>query len=187
MMALGNRIKQTRKFLGYTQNDLANLTGISRVSIGNYERNTRVPDGNTLKKLAIALETTTDYLLGKEPQAENSTITDFAAGTIYSNYAKNKNEDLQLQEYLYSKGYSITPSIFQFTSDDIGTPKYTRCLTDWKNPDKQYYVLSKGNETFCVPPEAITEFQNNIYRAIEFEWFKLKDKYKDFQPPTTDE
>lgn len=185
-MTLGDRIKKVRKFLGYTQNDLANLTGISRVSIGNYERNTRVPDGNTLKKLAIALETTTDYLLGKEPPTDNPTITDFAAGTIYSNYAKNKDEDIQLQEYLYSKGYSITASIFLFTPDDIGTPRYTRCLTNWKKPDKQYYVLAKGTDSFSVPPEAISELQNNIYRAIEFEWFKLKDKYKNFRPPTTE-
>lgn len=185
-MTLGDRIKKVRKFLGYTQNDLANLTGISRVSIGNYERNNRVPDGNTLKNLAIALETTTDYLLGKDPLTDNPTITDFAAGTIYSNYAKNKDDDIQLQKYLDSRGYSITPSIFLFTSDDVGTSKYTKRLTDWKNPDKQYYVLSRGNETFSVPPEAISDLQNNIYKAIEFEWFKLKDKYKNFHPPTTE-
>lgn len=185
-MSLGERIKQARKFLGYTQNDLANLTGMSRISIGNYERDSRVPDGNALKKLAIALNTSTDYLLGKKGTNENPTQSDYAAGTIYLNYAQNKNEDFQLQEYLASKGYDITPSIFLFTEDEIDTPNYTQYLNDWKNPDKQYYALSKENETFFVPPEAIVELQNNIYRAIEFEWFKLKDKYKGFQPPTTE-
>ena len=38
-MTLGERIKQVRNFLGYTQQDLADLTGISRISISNYERN----------------------------------------------------------------------------------------------------------------------------------------------------
>ena len=150
-MTLGERIKQVRNFLGYTQQDLADLTGISRISISNYERNSRVPDSNSLKEIAVA-----------------------------------KDEDFPLQEYLASKGYEITPSIFTFPSNDIGTPLYTQHLNDWRNPKKQYYILSKGNESFSVPPEAISELQNNIYRAIEFEWYKLKEKYKGFHPPTTE-
>ncbi len=185
-MSLGERIKQARKFLGYTQNDLANLTGMSRISIGNYERDSRVPDGNALKKIAIALNTSTDYLLGKKETSENPTQLDYAAGTIYFNYTQNKNEDFQLQQYLDSRGYKITPSIFLFTEEEVGTPKYTQYLNDWKNPDKQYYVLSKEKETFSVPPQAISELQDNIYRAIEFEWFRIRDKYKDFQPPATE-
>lgn len=185
-MTLGERIKQVRNFLGYTQQDLADLTGISRISISNYERNSRVPDSNSLKEIAIALNTTTDYLLGKKAPSENPTHADYAAGTIYFNFAVAKDEDFPLQEYLASKGYEITPSIFTFPSNDIGTPLYTQHLNDWRNPKKQYYILSKGNESFSVPPEAISELQNNIYRAIEFEWYKLKEKYKCFHPPTTE-
>lgn len=185
-MTIGERIKQVRQFLGYTQNDLAKLTGISRISISNYERNSRIPDSNSLKQIAIALDTTTDYLLSKEAPSNNPTQGDFAAGTIYCNYAKNKNEDFPLHEYLSSRGYNISPSIFNFSSDDIDTPKYTQCLNDWKDVTKQYYILSKNTEEFFVPPEAISELQDNIYRAIEFEWFKLKEKYKNYHPPTTE-
>lgn len=185
-MTIGERIKQVRQFLGYTQNDLAKLAGISRVSISNYERNSRIPDSSSLKQIAIALNTTTDYLLSKEAPSDNPTKADYAAGTIYFNYAKNKNEDFPLHEYLSSRGYNICPSIFTFSSDDIDTPKYTQRLNDWKDVTKQYYILSKNNEDFSVPPEAISELQDNIYRAIDFEWFRLKEKYKNYHPPTTE-
>lgn len=185
-MTLGERIKQVRTFLGYTQEELANLVGISRVSIGNYERNTRIPDGNTLKNISIALETTTDYLLGKLPPSNNPTHADFATGAIYHNYSSIEDEDYALQEYLSSKGYKITPSIFSYTEEELSTDKYTYLLNAWKNPSKQYYILSRGKETFFTPPKAISEFESNISKAIEFEWFKLKEKYANYKPPTTE-
>lgn len=184
-MTLGERIKQVRTFLGYTQEELANLVGVSRVSIGNYERNSRIPDSNTLKEIAIALETTSDYLLGKLPPSDNPTYADFAAGIIYQNYASIE-EDFLLHEYLSSKGYEFSPSIFTYTEEDLGTEKYNQMINCWKKADKQYYILSKGKESFFVPPNAVTEFDTNIFRAIEFEWYKLKEKYANYTPPTTE-
>lgn len=55
-MLLGDKIKELRKLKSLTQEDLANKSGISRVSIGNYERNDRVPDATILIKIARGLK-----------------------------------------------------------------------------------------------------------------------------------
>ena len=60
-----NRVKEYSKKLGLPPNDISKITGISRVSIGNYERGSRVPDAEVLEKLASALNVSTDYLIGR--------------------------------------------------------------------------------------------------------------------------
>lgn len=62
---ISKRMVESRKNLGLTQNDISKITGISRVSIGNYERGSRVPDAEVLEKLASALNVSTDYLIGR--------------------------------------------------------------------------------------------------------------------------
>lgn len=60
----GNRIRQLRKNKGYTQQQLAELLGISTSAVGMYEQGRREPDNYMLSKLCTALDTTTDYLIG---------------------------------------------------------------------------------------------------------------------------
>lgn len=62
-MELKDRIKQARKRLGYTQDELAKTAGISRESIINYETRGRMPPADVLKKLADVLKVSTDELL----------------------------------------------------------------------------------------------------------------------------
>lgn len=52
MVTIGEKIKQLRMERQETQEDLAIALGISRVSIGNYERDYRVPDSKVLSKIA---------------------------------------------------------------------------------------------------------------------------------------
>lgn len=62
-MNIGERISKRRKQLNLTQSDLAKLTNLSRVSIGNYERGDRVPNTDVAMKLAIGLGITVDELI----------------------------------------------------------------------------------------------------------------------------
>ena len=55
-MDIGNRIKNIRKSKGMTQAELATKSGVSRVSIGNYERSSRTPDVYTIIKIANGLD-----------------------------------------------------------------------------------------------------------------------------------
>lgn len=62
---LGARIKHLRKLRGLKQKDLAKITGISNQNISKYEKaESTVVKSNTLEKIANALNTSTDYLLG---------------------------------------------------------------------------------------------------------------------------
>ncbi len=64
MMSLGSRLKKERERRNWSQIFVAEKIGITNAVLSNYERNYRDPDTETLKKLALLYEVTTDYLLG---------------------------------------------------------------------------------------------------------------------------
>lgn len=59
------RLKITRERLGLTQAELAEKTGLPASSISLFEKGPRKPSFDNLRRLASALEVTTDYLLGR--------------------------------------------------------------------------------------------------------------------------
>jgi transcriptional regulator with XRE-family HTH domain len=61
--ALGRRIKAQRKLLGMTQEELAELAGISCSFMGHIERGTRKLSVDTLVKITGALQLSCDMLL----------------------------------------------------------------------------------------------------------------------------
>lgn len=63
-MTLGEKIKQFRLNKGLKQSDLAIITGISRISIGYYERNDRQPGIEQVEKIAAALDVKPFDLMG---------------------------------------------------------------------------------------------------------------------------
>lgn len=64
-MEIGKRIKVLREKKDFTQEELAERIQISRSALANYESGLREPKGDILKRFAKALDTTTDYLLGR--------------------------------------------------------------------------------------------------------------------------
>ncbi|MFY4777301.1 helix-turn-helix domain-containing protein [Metabacillus sp. RGM 3146] len=61
------RLKLLRKKRNMTQAQVASSIGISRPAYTAYERGSRQPDYETLKKIASSFEVSTDYLLtGKD-------------------------------------------------------------------------------------------------------------------------
>ena len=65
-MTLGSRIKELRKLKGLTQTQLGNKINVTKVSISCYENGTRLPNLETFIDLVNALDTTPDYLLGRD-------------------------------------------------------------------------------------------------------------------------
>lgn len=53
---IGENIKKIRLIKGLTQKQLANYSGITRESIGNYERGDRIPPADILDKIAKAFK-----------------------------------------------------------------------------------------------------------------------------------
>lgn len=64
-MALGERLKASRKAKKLTQHDLSKLVGINRSTYAKYETGDNEPDNDTLQKLADFFDVSIDYLLGR--------------------------------------------------------------------------------------------------------------------------
>lgn len=60
-IALGKKIKETRKLKGHTQEELAEMVGLSPNFIGYLERGRQVPSLKTLGKIATALGVTVGW------------------------------------------------------------------------------------------------------------------------------
>jgi len=71
-MSLNSNLKKFRKNKGLTQKELAEKSGITRESIGNYERGDRIPPANILSKIAIALGVSINDLIDYESYIDKS-------------------------------------------------------------------------------------------------------------------
>jgi transcriptional regulator with XRE-family HTH domain len=66
MNTLGDKISELLKESGMTQRELASKIGSTEMTVSRYVRNERQPKAEILSKIAEALNTTTDYLLGRD-------------------------------------------------------------------------------------------------------------------------
>ncbi len=73
---MGKRIVQLRKEKGYTQEQLAELVGVSAQAVSKWENDVSCPDISILPKLAEVLGVTTDELLGVKPIEPHVVIVD---------------------------------------------------------------------------------------------------------------
>lgn len=64
MGTIANRISKSRKELGLNQKQLAKKANITESNLSRYENGIREPKSAVLKRLADALEVSTDYLVG---------------------------------------------------------------------------------------------------------------------------
>ncbi len=67
----GNRVKEARKQAGYTQSQLAEKLDVSVNHISALERGVYETRTDTLRRMAIVLGTTTDYLIFGNPDANS--------------------------------------------------------------------------------------------------------------------
>jgi transcriptional regulator with XRE-family HTH domain len=66
----GDIIKNLRIDHGITQEELASIMDLSRPTITKYETNERVPDLDTITRLADYFGVSVDYLCGRKPNAK---------------------------------------------------------------------------------------------------------------------
>jgi transcriptional regulator with XRE-family HTH domain len=67
-MALSTRLAQLRKSRGLTQQRLADLAGVHLTQVQRYESGSAQPTLDAMKKLAIALNTSADWLLFEDDE-----------------------------------------------------------------------------------------------------------------------
>lgn len=65
---LAQRLRELRKNLRLTQQELADQLHVAQTTIANYEKGTRLPDLEKLAQLSVLFRVSVDYLLGKELQ-----------------------------------------------------------------------------------------------------------------------
>jgi transcriptional regulator with XRE-family HTH domain len=71
------RLRTLRKSKDLSQTQLGTRAGLHYTHIGRFERGTSRPGGDTLKRLADALDTTSDYLIeGASTDAAATRVTD---------------------------------------------------------------------------------------------------------------
>ncbi len=71
-MTFGAKLKHARQEKGLTQMQLADLIGVSKSTLANYETDNREPDMFKIKKILSVLDISSDYLLGVEKQSSPS-------------------------------------------------------------------------------------------------------------------
>ena len=69
---IGNRIAEIRKARGLNQDELAELATLSRISIARYETGKIEPGAQALGRIAQALDVSTDVLLGRTEEPDES-------------------------------------------------------------------------------------------------------------------
>jgi transcriptional regulator with XRE-family HTH domain len=92
---IGDRIKQLRISLNLTQQELADKVGLSYVQIGRYEKDKSNPSSEILQKLALVLNTSSDYLMGDSTSVEQQ-LNDKELIRQFKEVEKLESEDKHL-------------------------------------------------------------------------------------------
>lgn len=69
-MNINEKIYQLRKAKGYSQEELADLLGVTRQAVSKWELGTSTPELESVVELAKLFQVTTDYLLTDAPQSQ---------------------------------------------------------------------------------------------------------------------
>ena len=93
MLDFPNRLRETRKSKGYTQEQISKLLDIGQSAYAKWENGRTEPTLENIVKLSKILDTTTDFLLGK-------TNIDFGNDSkVYEEYkellSQNKKEEIK--------------------------------------------------------------------------------------------
>ncbi len=88
------RLKSARELRDLTQSELAKRSGLQASAISHFETRARKPSFDNLKRLADALDVTTDFLLGRvdDPHALG------AADTLHRHIDQLSADDKELAE-----------------------------------------------------------------------------------------
>lgn len=86
------RLKAARDLRGWNQSELAQRAKMPPSSIAHFESGSRKPSFDTLRRLANALEVTTDYLLGRVEEPELAESGD----PLYRDVGKLTGRDREL-------------------------------------------------------------------------------------------
>lgn len=88
------RLKNARELRKLSQTELATKASLPPSSVSHFEAGARKPSFDNLKRLAGALNVTTDYLLGRS----NTPDASGATGQLHRDIHKLSSDDMKLAE-----------------------------------------------------------------------------------------
>lgn len=88
------RLKEARELRGMNQAELAERAGFQASAISHFETGNRRPSFDNLRRLAQALDVTTDYLLGRVSEPGGTATTD----RLYRNIQELRTSDREFIE-----------------------------------------------------------------------------------------
>lgn len=121
MALFSERVKDLRLNRGWTQDDLAEKLGVSRVSISKYEKNS-IPDWEILIKIADLFNVTTDYLLGRR-EAQKHVFPDQEEESKYLDEIKALLKQGNLSEESYQSLVKFARFLIRDHNEDYNTNK----------------------------------------------------------------
>lgn len=113
-MGIGNRIKEARLNLGYTQEELAKLLGVTKGAVANYEVGTSHPKEPIMYKLFDALHVDANYLFQDEMGSNYPMKVSYSEMERIKKYrfiSEHSPENADIIDTAIDKGYSVAEQL----------------------------------------------------------------------------
>ena len=138
-MVIGQKIRNIREAYGWKQEVLAEKSGLTRASIGNYERGDRIPPADAAKRIADALNTSVDRLVNNE-------FGDYLAELFKNSYKVNAMDSETLSSFADLIGLADEFAIERYIDgEDLPSVEEIKELAGWlgDNIQEGAYIKEK--------------------------------------------
>ena len=170
---LGKRLKLAREKRGYTQKQIAAALGISDKGYQYYEYGTRTPKIDTMKKIAVLLETSIDELYGYGRYADDLEKGIEYVTYIYECYAYHRKR-AGLTQRQVAAALGITEQAYQ-------KYEYGKSAPDAKKMLKLYKIFGVGGSMMFAPwdknPNRLRKDEDRR-RIMNEDYKRFAKKYK---------
>jgi len=166
-MSFGTLLKEARKKAKMSQEDLANILEVNRVSISNYEKDKNTPTLSNLKKIKQALKLNADYFDDGNNKIKIKTIplVGLASCGVPQEYALDGYELVPVSADIYRDGMYAVKAEGDSMSPKINNNNIVYCLANQiidnghivhytlngESGIKKYKLNEKGNIISLVP------------------------------------
>lgn len=152
-MKLGDRLVQLRKEKHYTRDEFAQLLGISKYTLRNYELGVTEPGHSFLIKIAGLFDTSIDYILGLTEERE-----------------KMHSYKLKTSEFERIEKYRSLDAHGKDMVDTVLIKEYNRCEADKKEnvipiakePLPEHLIVQAAHNDSVIDGEELEKMQRDI-------------------------
>lgn len=164
-MTFGEKLKDARKGIGYSQEELAEKLAVSRSAIAKWETDKGLPDINNLKMISQILNVSIDYLLDDGSKLDLAVVkkpinlADFSDKTINVRNKKKIKDKVVRSVYPKSEIYTLMADERMTKSEKIVdtavwllTPlvDVVKLSKQMNNLDKEYYLVNEDDKQYLV-------------------------------------